>query len=251
MEEASTTKKNDFVELEFVARMKDSGEIFDTNIKSEVEKANLDIKNVKPFILSVGSGMIISGLDKELEGKKIGKNYISEFTPEQAFGKRDPKMVRMVPLGQFTQQKINPQRGMQFNLDGMLARVLSVSGGRVLVDFNNPLSGKTVVYDFKINKKIKEQKDKINALQDFFFRKKFDFSVSNKDNKKTINFKIPQVEKQFQQFIQAMQKPFKDILKMEVFAEVIEDSVEGSVATDAPADAGAKNQNKNQKEQKS
>jgi len=206
-------KKNDFIEIEFTARVKD-GEIFDTNIKKQAEKLGLDVKKLKPAVLSVGDKMIIQGLDEELEGKEIGKNYSSEFTPEKAFGKRNPQLVRMVPLRVFTEQNINPQRGMQLSLDGRLVKVISVSGGRILVDFNNPLAGKIVVYDFKINRKITDINEKINALQEFFFKRKFEFNLKNK----IITFKV---QKGFDKFVELFSKNFENILKMKVKTQII------------------------------
>ncbi len=203
-------KKGDFIELEFTAKIKD-GDIFDTNIKKDAKNLNIS-SNIKPLILSVGHSMIIPGLDSSLVGKEIGKTYEETFSPEQAFGKRNPKLIKMIPKRAFKEQNIEPQTGMQLNLDGQIAKIISASGGRILVDFNNPLAGKSVTYKFKINKKITDKNEKINALQDFFFRKKFPFTTSNK----TITFKT---EKNLVSYIQMMSKPFKDIIGMEVKVE--------------------------------
>ena len=132
-------KKKDFIELEFVAKIKD-GNVFDTNIKQEAEKASLNITEFKPFILSVGHEMVISGLDKSLEGKEIGKAYEQEFSPDNAFGKRNPQLIKVIPMRVFKEQNIQPQPGMQLSLDNTIVRIASVSGGRILVDFNNPTS---------------------------------------------------------------------------------------------------------------
>jgi hypothetical protein len=61
-----------------------------------------------------------------------------------------------------------------------------------MADFNNPLAGKEVDYDFKINKIIKNNKEKINALQDFFFRQRFEFDID--ENKKKIIFKEDKIK---------------------------------------------------------
>ena len=211
------TQKNDFIEIEFLAKIKDTGEIFDTNIEAEAKKAGLEIK-AKPMVLSIGKKMILPSLDNQLEDKEIGKQYISEFPPEKAFGKRNTQLIKMISLSQFKNQNIQPQRGMQFNLDGAVAKILSVSGGRVLVDFNNPLAGKTVTYNYKIKRKVDDLKEKINSVQDFFFRKNFNFAIS--DDKKSLTFKLPEKEKQFEQFIKIMSKPFKDILNLEIKTEI-------------------------------
>jgi len=206
--------KNDFVEIEFVGRVKDTKEIFDTNSKAEIEKNKLNFE-AKPYIVCVGKSMAIRGLDIALENKEVGQEYETEIKPEEAFGKRNPAMVKMIPLKIFIDQRIMPQKGMQLSLDGMIVKVISVSGGRVLVDFNNPLSGKIVSYKYKILRKVEDQNEKVNALQDFFFRKRFDFTVKDKD----VVFKV---EAPLAKFIEMMAKPFEDILGMKVKSEIIE-----------------------------
>jgi FKBP-type peptidyl-prolyl cis-trans isomerase SlyD len=208
-------QKNDFIEIEFTAKTKD-GEVFDTNIKSDAEKAGLDLKGVKPYVLAVGKEMVIKSFDEDLVGKELGKEYHLELQPEQAFGKRNAQLVRMIPIKVFHENRIAPQRGMQFNIDGNLVRVVSVSGGRVLTDFNNPLAGKVVTYDYKILRKVEDQKEKIDAVQEFIFRKKFDFSVKEKE----ITFKVP---KNMVQYVELMSKAFEDILGLKAKAEATEE----------------------------
>ena len=208
-------KKNDFIEVEFTGNITGTDEIFDTNIKKDAEKANLNTKDIKPFILSVGHKMLPAGFDNDLVGKEAGKKYTVDIKPEDAFGKRNPQMVRMIPTKHFHEQKINPEKGMQLALDGQLVKVLSSDRGRTLVDFNNPLAGKPITYIYKINKIVTAQKEKINAMQDFLFRRTFDFEVKDK----TITFKV---EKQFEQFIKMFAPKFEEILEMKVEAEIVE-----------------------------
>jgi FKBP-type peptidyl-prolyl cis-trans isomerase 2 len=92
------------------------------------------------------------------------------------------------------------------NLDGMIAKILSVSGGRVITDFNNPLAGKDIEYEFTIKKKVTDEKEKINALQDFFFKKRFKFEIKEK-----IMF-----EKEVEPFLKIFGEKFKEILGKEV-----------------------------------
>src|SRR6056297_514428 len=100
-------------------------------------------------------------IDEFLIGKEVGKNYTIELTPEKAFGKRDPKQLQMIPLKVFYQHQINPVPGASFNFDGKIAKVLTVSGGRVMVDFNNPLAGKDVVYDIEVKRKVDDLNEQI------------------------------------------------------------------------------------------
>ena len=172
------TKKNDFIEIGFTGKVK-NGEVFDTNIPEEAKKIGLEI-NKTPFILCVSQEMVIKGLDKELENKELEKEYLVDLLPKDAFQERKSSLVKLIPLNVFTQQKISPRPGMTFALDNMLVKVVSVSGGRVLADFNNPLSGKIISYNFTIKRKVDDINEKIKSVLDYFIRKDIKFDIKDK-----------------------------------------------------------------------
>jgi FKBP-type peptidyl-prolyl cis-trans isomerase 2 len=178
------TQKRDFVELEFLGRNLQNNEIFDTNITEEAKKIKLELSG-KPLIVCVGEGMVVKGFDQAIEGKEIGKKYSIKLEASSAFGKRQKDLVKLIPLKMFLAQKIMPEAGMVLALDNNLVKVMSVNGGRVLVDFNNPLAGKDVEYEFTIKRKITDTKDKVRALQLFFFNQEFDCDI-DEANKKII-----------------------------------------------------------------
>jgi peptidylprolyl isomerase len=201
------TQKNDFVELEFVGKTKD-GEIFDTNIENEAKKIGIEIPE-KKFIVCIGQGMLIKGFDSQLADKEIGQDYTIEIKPEEAFGKRKSDLIRLIPKSVFLQQKIEPQSGMTLALDDTLVKVVSVSGGRVLVDFNNPLAGKEIIYDFKIIRKVQDLKEKIDSIIDFYLKgQKIQYEISDK-----VIFKA---EPFYKVFVDEINKRFKDILAIEM-----------------------------------
>ena len=55
-------KQNDFIEIEFTGKVRD-GDIFDTNIKEDAKKINLDIKT-RPLIICIGQNMILPAIDE-------------------------------------------------------------------------------------------------------------------------------------------------------------------------------------------
>ena len=140
-------KKGDFIEFNYTGKTKE-GAVFDTTIKSIGEKLGLK-QTFKPIIICLGEGQTLPGLDQKLLEKEIGKHTI-ELKPEEAFGKKDAKLIQLVSLSKFKKDGLNPFPGMQINVDDQLAIVKRVSGGRVLVDFNNPLAGQEVIYDIEI-----------------------------------------------------------------------------------------------------
>jgi len=210
--------KNDFIELDFTGIVDGTNEIFDTTILEDAKKANFNTDKLKPFILSVGNKMLPQGFDDDLEGKELNKEYEIILSPQDAFGKRNSQLVKMIPTKHFLEQKINPQQGMQLSLDGQLVKILSSSGGRTLVDFNNPLAGKKIKYRYKINKKIADAETKINSLQDFLFRKQFPFKIDN--TKKQVTLTLSKQEEKISKIIEMLSKPFEDILGLKVLTEI-------------------------------
>jgi len=202
-------QKNDFVEIEFTGKA--NNEIFDTTNPDEAKSIGLDAK-VKPIIACIGKEMILKALDDELEGKEIGEKYSIHLMPEKAFGKRNPSLIKTVPLRIFREKNMNPAPGMVFQFDNQLAKIISVSGGRITTDFNNPLAGKEVDYDFKILKKVDDDKEKVNAIQDYFFRQRFEFEIKREDKNKKIIFK----EAKLKPIIEVFKNKFKEILGFDV-----------------------------------
>jgi len=200
-------QKNDFIEIEFTGKIK-NGEIFDSNVKKDIEEAKLKTL-AKPFIFALGQGMFLKGIDDFLIGKEPNKGYHIELSPEKAFGLRDSKLIKLIPAQVFKQHKMNPFPGALFNFDGKIAKVLSVSGGRVRVDFNVPLAGKEVEYDVKVLRKVENLNEKIKAFNDFLFKKDFKFSI--KDKKITL-----EVDKPLVKFVEMFKNKFKEIFDLEL-----------------------------------
>ncbi len=210
-----TLNKKDFIEIEFIGRIK-NGEIFDSNIKEDLlqkgvppEAKNANLKTEpKPFVFCLGEGMFLKAIDDFLIGKNIGK-YEIELQPEKAFGNRNSKLIQMIPLKIFREQKINPIPGIIFNFDGRIAKILTVSGGRVMVDFNNPIAGKIVTYQIKILRKIENINEKIKSLNEFLFKKDFKFNIIDKKL-------LMEVEKPMTKFVEMFKDKFKDIFELDL-----------------------------------
>ena len=159
-------KKGDFIEIDFVGRMKDSGAIFDLTKKDVAEKEKIANKSAdySPRIVCVGNQDVVKGLDDYFVGKEAGKQYHLDIGVNDAFGRKDPKLIKMMPLSTFKKQNMRPFPGLQVNIDGNYGTIRTVSGGRVLVDFNHPLSGKEVSYELEINRIVTKDSEKISGI---------------------------------------------------------------------------------------
>lgn len=157
----------DWIRIDFTGRVKATGEVFD--LTSEHEARALGIYDQKqrygPRLVILGKHMILPALEDEIKKMSVGEERRIEL--ENAFGIRNPAFIKIIPIAHFLKQKINPAPGMLVDIDGILAKIQSVSGGRVRVDFNHPLAGKTVVYDVKVVEKIERAEDKVRAYLEY------------------------------------------------------------------------------------
>ncbi len=198
-------KKNDFVEIEYTGRLKESNAVFDTTQEKVAKENDLYDKNAdySPLIICVGENHILRGLEEQMIGKETGHEYTFEVSSDNAFGRKDPKLIQLVPTNKFRQQNIQPFPGLQLNIDGVFGVVKTVSGGRCLVDFNHPLAGKDLVYNVKINKIVDDTKEKIKSLLRMYLHIK-DAEIEIKGESAIINLKhkIPKdAEEEFKKIV--------------------------------------------------
>ena len=187
-------KNKDFVEVEYTGRIKEDNFIFDTTNEKVAKENNVHNENVTygPVVICLGEGHVLKGLEEQLIDKELEKEYTIELTAEKAFGKKDAKLIQLIPTSKFSQQNIRPIPGLQLNIDGLLGTIKTVSGGRTLVDFNHPLSGKDVIYKTKINKIITDDKEKIEAFIKLSLNlKELNVKIENSTAKITFKKELP------------------------------------------------------------
>ena len=158
----------------------------------------------------------IANVTDETYNRNIGKNYEIELNPEKAFGLRNASLIQRMPVKVFQEQKLNPVPGISFNFDGRMGKVLVVSGGRVMVDFNHPLSGKNVIYDIKVLEKVDDLNEKIKSLNEFFFRSDPKFTVKEE------NLSVVLL-KGMKKFAEMFKGKYKEILGLNL--EIIEEGL--------------------------
>ena len=158
-------QKHDFIVVEYTGKLPD-GKIFDTTSEKIAREAKIFSEKMKyePAEICIGEQQVLPGLDSALIGKEVGKKYTVSLAPEQAFGKRDVKKIKMVPAATFMEHKVQPFPGLQIDVDGEIGTVLRVAGGRILVNFNHPLAGKEVIYEVEVKRRITEQKEQVTAF---------------------------------------------------------------------------------------
>lgn len=201
-------KKGDFVELEYTGKLED-GAVFDTtNEKTAKENGLYNEKAVYgPVIICMGQHHVLKGLDDAIEGKEPGQTFTAEIRPEDGFGKKNAKLLKMIPGNIFRRDGIEPVKGMPVNIDNNYGTIISVSGGRIIVDFNHPLASKKLIYDVKLDKIVEKDEDKIRALVKLKIGD--DIKVKYDDATKTAVVEIEKLPKEIQEI---MKKGFMEII---------------------------------------
>jgi peptidylprolyl isomerase len=160
-------KPGDFLLVNYTLKVKESGETVDTTFDSVAKESHIhrEDSTFGPKFIILGEGWLPKGLEEFLAGLDPGTTKTVELSPEKGFGTRDPGKMRLVPLRRFREKSgVEPIPGRQVELEGRTAVVRSVGAGRVQVDYNHPLAGRTLVYDVTIDKVLENENEKILNL---------------------------------------------------------------------------------------
>jgi peptidylprolyl isomerase len=161
-----TLQKGDFILIDYVAKVKETNEVFDTTKDEVAKKEHLHKEGQihEPELVVVGEGWVLKALDDALTTMEICKPCTVEISPDKGFGQRDPEKIKRVSIKQLYAKEINPVVGARIEFQGKNATIRSVGAGRVLLDFNAPLAGRTLIYDVTITKKLDLAEQKIGAI---------------------------------------------------------------------------------------
>jgi len=161
-----TFDKGSLILLDYTARIKDNGEIFETTIEEDAKKSNLydPTRQYEPRLISVGEGWVLKGLDEALTSTDVGQKLSIEISPDKGFGERDTNKVRMIPQRKLGEKANEIKVGDVVELDDRTGIVRYIGSGRVQIDYNHRLASRVLVYDVNVVKKIESNEDKIKYL---------------------------------------------------------------------------------------
>jgi len=156
----------DFVLIDYTLKVKETGQVVDTTLEEVAKKHGLYRPNkiYEPMLVVIGAGWVLKGLEDRLKELDVGQEATIELPPEQAYGPRDPSKVVMMPAKRLSERGIRPRVGQRVEINGRVGVIRAVGSGRVQIDFNHPLAGRTLVYEVAVRDKIGEPAEKIRAL---------------------------------------------------------------------------------------
>ena len=133
-------EKNKVVSIHYTLKS-DNGEVLDSS----------EGKSPLPYVH--GTGQLIPGLEKELEGKEPGTEMSVVIPPAEAYGEYNKESVFEVDKEGF-QGEEELAVGLQVQLDtgnGQAVGVVTkIEGEKVTLNLNHPLAGATLHFEVKI-----------------------------------------------------------------------------------------------------
>lgn len=108
----------------------------------------------EPLQYVQGKGMIIKGLETQLEGMHVGDTATVVVQPEEGYGVINPQALKEVPKSSLP-DTIEPREGQPLlvqDAEGQQfrCRISQVKDDSIVVDLNHPLAGKELHFEVRI-----------------------------------------------------------------------------------------------------
>jgi len=137
----SQAKSGDTVKIHYTGTL-DDGTQFDSS------------QGRDPLEFEVGSGQVIPGFDKAVEGMTVGDNKSVRIEADEAYGPRHEQLVQEVDRSVLPDD-LNPETGMALQSsspDGQVTQfmVTDVTDQTITVDANHPLAGQALSFDIEL-----------------------------------------------------------------------------------------------------
>ncbi|NNF13482.1 MAG: peptidylprolyl isomerase [Gemmatimonadetes bacterium] len=139
----AAAKQGDTVHVHYTGKL-DDGTVFDSS------------KGKAPLAFVLGTGHVIPGFEKAVEGMTVGDEVSTRIAPEDAYGLRSDELVLDVPSENFPEAAA-PAVGDRFEMstpDGQKipVTVTAVADETVQIDANHPLAGEQLNFDLELVK---------------------------------------------------------------------------------------------------
>ncbi|MFZ0254760.1 MAG: peptidylprolyl isomerase [Gammaproteobacteria bacterium] len=134
-------KTGDTVRIHYTGKL-DDGTQFDSSAGHE------------PLEFALGTGQVIPGFDKAVEGMTVGENKSVRIPSEEAYGLRHEQLIQDVPKSALP-DNIQAAVGMPLQAQGedgqvMKLMVTAVAEESITVDGNHPLAGQALDFDIEL-----------------------------------------------------------------------------------------------------
>ena len=153
----------DFIRLDYTARTVEDGRLVDTTDAEVAEEAEVEAdQEFGPRTIVLGEGHIFDSVEADIVGKDVGDTGEVIVPASEAFGEYDDEEVRTVSKDKIPEDDRYP--GAQVTVDGQEGFDETIIGGRARVDFNHPLAGEDIEYEYEVVGEVEDREAKAQGL---------------------------------------------------------------------------------------
>ena len=154
----------DFVRLAYTIRTADDGRVIDTTDEETAADSEIDTDEYEfdPRIVALGAGHVFPSVEEALIGASVGDEGTVDVPADEAFGAYDPEEVETVKADKIPEDDRYP--GAQVQIDNRQGYLETIIGGRARVDFNHPLAGEDLEYEYEVLEVIEDREEKASGM---------------------------------------------------------------------------------------
>lgn len=154
----------DFVRVAYTARTVEGGQLVDTTDEEVAEEEGVDDaeQTFEPRVIVLGERHLFDTVEADIAGTPVGEGGSVVVAAEDAFGAHDPDEVRTISADKIPEDDRYP--GAHVDIDGEHGHVEAIIGGRARVDFNHPLAGSDIEYEYEVLERVEDRVEQAVGL---------------------------------------------------------------------------------------
>lgn len=163
-DEPAGIQDGDFIRIAYTVSVAEDGEVVDTTDEELAEEEGFDVeeRDFGPRVVVVGGQQLFDPVEDAIIGGEAGDTGTVDIPAADAFGEFDQDEVRTVSADKIPEDDRYP--GAHVDIDGQHGHVETIIGGRARVDFNHPLAGDDLEYEYEILDVITDPIEKAKGL---------------------------------------------------------------------------------------
>ena len=172
-EAESGLQYGDFVEIDYTARTVEDDTLVDTTDPEVAEEEGVgEDEEFGPRTVVLGEGHVFGPVEEDVVGRDVGDEGTVTVPAADAFGEFDDEEVRTISADRIDEDDRYP--GAHVTIDGEHGHVETIIGGRARVDFNHPLAGEAIEYEYEVRDEVDDREEKAQALVGVFLDMELD-----------------------------------------------------------------------------